>query len=237
MALNRIIDRRLDARNPRTQSRELPSGRMSLREGWALLLGGAVVYVAACAWLGPWYLRVAAIPLAVFAGYPYLKRFTPFCHAGVGVALALAPLAGFAAAHPDLAEFMPALWLAAFAFFWVTGFDIIYATLDESSDREQGIRSMVTWMGRPRALRVSGALHLIAFGCLIAVAARLLASTAPLPGWAWPVVGTALAATGILLYLEQRWAQDVDLAFFKVNVVVGFGVLVTVLLARLPGGF
>ena len=99
---------------------------------------------------------------AVFAAYPYLKRFTPLCHAGVGVALALAPLAGFAAAHPALEHTGPAFALALFALCWVTGFDIIYATLDEASDRANGIHSMVVWLGRTRALRVSWALHLVA---------------------------------------------------------------------------
>src|SRR5207249_1978833 len=143
--MNRIIDRRLDALNPRTRGRELPAGTMRAAEGWALLVASIAAYVAACAWLGPWYLRIAPVPLAVFAVYPYLKRFTPFCHFGVGSALGLSPLAGYAAAHPDLALPWAAVWLSGFAFFWVSGFDIIYATLDEEFDREHRVRSMVEW--------------------------------------------------------------------------------------------
>src|SRR5262245_53712524 len=90
MALNRLIDRRLDALNPRTRTRELPSGALKTAEAVALLVVSALAYLAACAALGPWFLRVAVIPLAVFALYPYLKRWTPFCHFGVGTALALA---------------------------------------------------------------------------------------------------------------------------------------------------
>jgi len=238
MAMNRIIDRRLDALNPRTRGRELPAGRMRLPEAWALLLGGVAAYLGSCAWLGAWYLRMAAVPLAVFAVYPYLKRFTPFCHAGVGAALALSPLAGFAAAHPDLEMFSPVLWLAGFALCWVTGFDIIYATLDEVSDREHGIRSMVTWLGREPALRVSALLHAVAFACLVAGAGAILAAApAPLPAWGWPCVGAALAGAGTLLFLEQRWAGNVDLAFFKVNLFVGFAALAAVLFARAAAGF
>jgi 4-hydroxybenzoate polyprenyltransferase len=237
MALNRLIDRRLDALNPRTQARELPAGRMRAAEAWVLLAASASAYLIACALLGPWYLEVAAIPLVVFTAYPYLKRFTPLCHLGVGAALALAPLAGYAAAHPDLARITPALWLSAFALAWVTGFDIIYATLDEAFDRAHGVHSMVAWLGRKRALRLAGALHTVAFLCLVGAVGLLLGGTPRLTGWAMPVSLLALAATGVLLYLEQRWAEDVDLAFFKVNVFVGFGVLATVLAARAAGGF
>jgi 4-hydroxybenzoate polyprenyltransferase len=237
MALNRLIDRRLDALNPRTKGRELPAGRMRAAEAWLLLAVSAAVYLAACAALGPWFLKVAPIPLIVFTAYPYLKRFTPLCHFGVGAALALAPLAGYAAAHPDLARIVPSFWLSAFALAWVSGFDIIYATLDEEFDRTHGVRSMVAWLGRRRALMVAGALHAVAFLCLVGAVVLLLGGTPRITDWAMPVSLLALAATGVLLYLEQRWAEDVDLAFFKVNVLVGFGVLATVLAARAAGGF
>jgi 4-hydroxybenzoate polyprenyltransferase len=235
LALNRLIDARLDALNPRTRSRELPAGRMRVREAWWLLAGSTAIYLGACAMLGPWYLHVAAIPLAVFTLYPYLKRITPLCHFGVGLALALAPLAGFAAAHPELRDWQPAALLAGFAFLWVSGFDIIYATLDEEFDRAHGVRSMVTWLGRRRALSVSGLLHVGAF-VLLVLAARALTTAEPLvtgwTPWAMPALVVVLFGAGVLLYLEQRWAEDVNLAFFKVNVAVGFTVLAAVLLAR-----
>lgn len=243
MALNRLIDRRLDALNPRTRTRELPAGRMKLAEAVALLAASVAAYLFACAALGPWFLRVAFAPLVVFTLYPYLKRFTPFCHFGVGAALALAPLAGFAAAHPDLEGFGPALWLSGFALAWVSGFDVIYATLDEESDRALGVRSVVVWLGRRRALAVSAALHLAGFACLVLAAVSVLQGPAHAPPGmlaAPPGMLAALAATvlatGCLLWLEQRWAEDVNLAFFKVNVVVGFGVLATVLVARAAAG-
>lgn len=237
MALNRLIDRRLDALNPRTKRRELPDGRMRLAEAWLLLAASSAVYLFACAALGPWFLKVAAVPLVVFTVYPYLKRFTPLCHFGVGAALALAPLAGYAAAHPDLSRPGPALWLSAFAVSWVSGFDIIYATLDEDFDRLQRLRSMVTWLGREQALVMAGVLHLAAFLCLAFAAGATLMGAPHIAGWALPAVVAALTVTGVLLYLEQRWAEDVDLAFFKVNVLVGFAVLATVLTARAAGGF
>jgi 4-hydroxybenzoate polyprenyltransferase len=236
MTLNRVIDRRLDAVNPRTRTRELPAGRMRLAEAVALLGLSTGTYLAACAALGSWYLRVAIVPFAVFALYPYLKRFTPLCHAGVGLALALAPLAGFAAAHADLRAGGAAFALAGFALGWVTGFDIIYATLDEVFDRAHGVHSMVVWLGRARALRVSWLLHVAAMAAL-GFAAWRVAFSGGAPRVAW-LVATALcfAGTVTLLWLEQRWAEDVNLAFFKTNVAVGFLVLATVLAARMASG-
>jgi len=236
MTLNRVIDRSIDAKNPRTRTRELPAGTMRLAEAIALLVVSTALYAAACAALGAWYLRVAVLPFAVFAIYPWLKRFTPFCHAGVGAALALAPLAGYAAAHPELRSSAAAFALAAFALCWVTGFDIIYATLDETFDREAGLHSAVASLGRARALRVSWALHLVAMAAL-AWAAWRVAFGAGRPQPFWTVLTLAgLAGTFVLLWLEQRWAEDVNLAFFKTNVWVGFVVLATVLAARMASG-
>ena len=239
MALNRIIDRRLDALNPRTRERELPAGRMKLAEAWALLAASGAAYVAACAALGPWFLRVSPLPLAVFTLYPYLKRVTPFCHFGVGAALTLAPLAGFAAAHPGLEEWRPAVALSLFALLWVSGFDIIYATLDEAFDRAHGVRSMVSWLGRTRALRVSWALHLAAGAALLWLFWHLLDHAGLEVVSLWGALTLALLVTVfILFYLEQKWAEDVNLAFFKTNVWVGFAVLALVLAGRMwDGGF
>ncbi len=240
LALNRLIDRRLDALNPRTQVRELPTGAIRLIEAVALLVASAAAYLAACVMLGPWYVKVSAVPLAVFTLYPYLKRFTPLCHVGVGTALALAPLAGYAAAHPDLAELPVPLCLAAFALLWVTGFDIIYATLDEAFDRAHGVNSLVVWLGRERALKVSGVLHRLAALALVPAAVSMLnrVPRGPLSNLL-PALGTLalLTTTAVLLALEQRWAEHVNLAFFKVNVWVGFAVLAMVLMARSAGSF
>jgi 4-hydroxybenzoate polyprenyltransferase len=118
----------------------------------------------------------------------------------------------------------------------VSGFDIIYATLDEDFDRGHGIHSMVAWLGRARALRVSWALHLLGAAALV-VTAWLLMSSAAVRATDWGIAaGVMLAAAFLLLYLEQRWAEDVNLAFFKTNVWVGFVVLAMVLAARMAGG-
>jgi len=240
MSLNRLIDRRLDALNPRTRTRELPSGAMKVAEAWGLLAAALAVYVAACWALDPaglFYLEVAAIPIVVFTLYPYAKRFTPFCHLGVGAGMGLAPIAGYVAAHPDLAHPWAALWLGAFTLAWGSGFDIIYSTLDEESDRANGVRSMVVWLGRARALEVSAWLHRVAQVCLVPMIAQvLLAAGWPLPSFAAVVAFFVWSGIGVLLYLEQKWAEDVNLAFFQVNVWVGASVLALVLVSRAAGG-
>ncbi len=239
MAMNRLIDRHIDALNPRTRVRELPSGRMAVAEGWVLLAASLATYLAACVALGPLYVRVAAIPLAVFAIYPWLKRFTPFCHAGVGAAMSLSALAGWAVAHPDLAHPAPAIGLALFALCWGTGFDIIYGTLDEEFDRAHAVHSAVVWLGRARALEVSAFLHRLGALALGGAALALLSPAAGgLTVRGFLAVLAVWLAIVAMLELEQHWAEDVNLAFFKINAWVSGAVFVMVMVARwVTGGF
>lgn len=219
LALNRIIDRRLDAANPRTRSRELPSGAMTLGEAWALATLGAAIYALAAWLIAPVCLALAPIPLAVFVAYPYLKRVTAWCHLGVGLGLAMAPLGGWFAARLVFDEPGPPLLLAAFTLLWVAGFDVVYATLDQDHDRAAGIRSLPARHGRATALRLARAMHVLAWVALAALVAWRLA---------WPFALAPLALVGALLAWEQARADDVDLAFFRVNVWVGFAALATV---------
>jgi 4-hydroxybenzoate polyprenyltransferase len=219
MALNRIIDRRIDAANPRTATRELPQGRMGLGEAWMIALAGLALYALACANLPPVCRLLAPVPVLVFVIYPYLKRFTPFAHLGIGVALGLAPLGGWVAVRGDLAHMAPGVLLGVFTLFWVAGFDVIYATLDEESDRSTGIRSLPAWLGSAAALRVSAFFHLLAMVALAVLYFLFLSGT---------VAGLTVLGVGGLLFAEQRQAQDVDLAFFRINIVVGFAVLAAI---------
>jgi len=216
MVLNRLIDREIDARNPRTLSREIPAGRVKVWEARALCAGALAGYAATAAALGAICLVLSPIPVAVFVLYPHMKRFTPLAHFGVGLGLCMAPLGAFVAASLALPLTPPILALAAFMFFWASGFDIIYATLDEEFDRTGGVRSLPASLGRKGALAVSGVLHVAAFAALSALAALLGAR---------PAATVLLALSGVFLFLEHRFAHDVDLAFFKGNVVVGALVL------------
>lgn len=221
MALNRIIDRRLDARNPRTAIRELPAGRMTLTEAWAVAAGGLALYLFACLQLPPLCLQLSPVPVAVFVAYPYLKRITSLAHFGIGLALALAPLGAWVAVTGSLGGVEPALWLAAFTWLWVAGFDIIYATLDETFDRQSGLHSLPGRLGLRRALLVSAAVHVLAVATLLVLYFRHLGGAASL---------AMVGIVAVLLAAEQRLAHRVDLAFFHLNIVVGFAVLAAVAL-------
>ncbi len=215
-AFNRIIDRHIDRLNPRTAGRELPAGKMNLFEAWGVGLLGAGAYITSAWAIAPICLYLSPVPLLIFVGYPYLKRFTPWAHLGIGAADALAPLGGWLAAKQSFSGVGPALCLGLFTFFWVSGFDIIYATMDEAFDRDHAVRSLPARYGRKTALQISGVLHALAFLSLAALYAVYFRAAVSL---------LTLAAIGSLLYLEHRLSDDVDLAFFKINAVLGFGIL------------
>lgn len=219
MGLNRIIDRNIDARNPRTVVRELPRGAMKLAEAWAIVSGGLLLYLASCALLSPVALRLSPIPLIAFVLYPYLKRFTPLAHYGVGLSLAFAPLGGFVAVTGSTRDAAAALWLAGFTLFWVAGFDIIYATLDIDFDRAEGLRSIPALLGRERGLVVGAATHALAIGCLVMLYREEFSGLLAIVG---------IVATALLLVAEHWLAERVNLAFFQLNIVVGFLVFGTV---------
>jgi 4-hydroxybenzoate polyprenyltransferase len=212
MALNRIVDRRIDARNPRTAGRELPAGRMTPAQAWAVAAGGLLLFYAAVAALPPICWKLSPIPLAVFVIYPFLKRFTALAHLGVGAALACGPPAAYAAVTGRILPVGPAHLLAVFTLLWVAGFDVIYATLDEAFDRREGLRSLPAALGSRRALQVAAVMHAGAIAVLAWMTLRYL--TGP---WPWAL----LAVVAGMLVAEHRLAHHVDLAFFRINAWLG----------------
>jgi 4-hydroxybenzoate polyprenyltransferase len=212
MSLNRIVDRRIDARNPRTASRELPSGRMSVTKALAVALMGLGVYLAACAALGGWCLALCPIPLVPLLGYSWLKRFTALCHFGIGLCLALAPLGAYVATTGGIRFSAGIVLFAVFVFFWLSGADIIYALLDLKSDLANGIHSLPAAIGRSNALAISAACELIALGALTAVymvSGRGGASTAAL----------LLAAASMALMVLPAIPEQ--LRFFPISTTAG----------------
>ncbi len=220
LGLNRIIDREIDRRNPRTAGRELPSGVISLRGALAITCAGILVYIISASLICDLVLYLSPIPLIVFVSYPYMKRFTYLCHFGVGLGLALAPLGGWVAVTCSLGGLLPAILLSLFTLCWVSGFDIIYATLDEESDRESGVFSLVSVFGTKRALSISALLHFFAFIVLVILYLYKFNTLYALP---------FLFVSGLLLFLEYKKSSNVDLAFFKINILVGFFVFIFVI--------
>jgi 4-hydroxybenzoate polyprenyltransferase len=221
LALNRIIDRNIDKLNPRTLDREIPSGRMNLSDAILILAAGLALYWVATAHISLFCLYLSPLPLIIYAVYPYMKRFTPFAHFGVGLGLAMAPLGGWFAIRNSFDGMLPGLLLAIFTMCWVSGFDIIYSTLDEEFDRKENLYSFSSRLGKIRALRISAVLHIAAFVLLVVLFFLQVRALAAFP---------FLLCSGYFLYLEQKKAEDVELAFFKINIVVGFAVLAMVLM-------
>jgi 4-hydroxybenzoate polyprenyltransferase len=220
-ALNRIIDRHIDARNPRTAKRDLPSGRMSLWEASWVMITGLALYFCSAYFISEFCFYLSPIPLVIFVIYPTMKRYTPLAHFGVGLGLAMGPLGGWFAVSPSFENLLAPALLSLFTLFWVAGFDIIYSTLDEEFDRKESLYSFPARFGEQRALKYSAYLHLASFGLLVVLFFYSVFSLLALP---------LLLLTGYLLYLEQRKADDVELAFFRINAVAGFAVLSMVLI-------
>lgn len=195
LALNRIIDREIDRRNPRTAGRELASGKLTLREAFLVLAGGTALYLVAAGLISMFCLAISPIPLIIFTAYPYMKRFTPLAHFGVGLGLAMAPLGGWFAVEQSFENPMPAVLLTLFTLFWVAGFDIIYSTLDEMFDRSENLHSFTSRFGKKKALRISGFLHAMAFLMLVTLFATYVRAV---------ISFVFLVSAGILLYLEQQ---------------------------------
>ena len=224
MSLNRLIDAELDARNPRTASRELPSGALSRSQVIGLCAGSLAIYVIATWNLDPAVRWLWPIPVFFFVVYPYLKRFTWLCHLWLGVALGLAPVGAWAAVS---GTFPWESWAIGGAVaLWVAGFDLFYALLDLEHDRAAGLISWATRFGE-RGVFVGAALHHLGAVVLLAAAGYGLGLGA------WYFAGVAVVA--LLLAYEHSLVAPGDLrrlntAFFTVNGLISIVLLVFVVL-------
>ena len=223
MALNRLIDARIDAANPRTAGRELPSGKLSVAAVVAFCAASLVVYVAAVWQLDPFVRPLAPIPVIAFVVYPYLKRYTWLCHLWLGAVDGLAPVGAWAAVAGNLAWEAWALGGAVAA--WVAGFDLFYSLFDVEVDNEQGLQSWATRFGERGAFLGARALHVLTVLLLIAVGVGL-----SLGVLYW--VGVALVG-GLLAYEHSLVSpgdlRRLDTAFFTMNGVISVAFFVFVL--------
>jgi 4-hydroxybenzoate polyprenyltransferase len=211
MGFNRIADRNIDAKNPRTANRELPAGAVSLRAAWILTLGSAAVFVGAAALLGPLCLALSPVALVLLFGYSLTKRFTALCHLFLGLAIASGPAGAWIAVRGDFG-WAPGLLMIAVAT-WIAGFDVLYALADRDFDRGAGLHSIPAKFGISGALVISAALHAVTLAALVT-----LASVAALGVPYWLGVGVVAA----LLVYEHAIVKPTDLsrlnaAFFTLN--------------------
>jgi 4-hydroxybenzoate polyprenyltransferase len=224
MALNRLIDAGIDARNPRTAGRELPTGSLSRAEVMAFTVASLAILVASTFFLSPPCRYLWPIVVAAFIVYPYTKRYTWFCHYALGLTDGLAPAAAWVAVSGHIALSTVLLFVAVGL--WVGGFDVIYAIFDLDFDRQEGIHSLPVKIGWRRSLLVAALSHLAAVSLLVAVG--------PLLGLGWVYVAGCLLVAALLAWshvdIARRGLQRVGMGFMTVNGVVGlvYGVVAIV---------
>jgi 4-hydroxybenzoate polyprenyltransferase len=230
MGFNRVVDREIDARNPRTAMREIPAGALGVREATlAVVVASAVFFLAA--WrLNPLCAVLSPVALAWVLFYSYTKRFTRLAHLALGLGLGIAPVGGYLAIAGQWSDpWWLLIALAAAVMTWVGGFDILYALQDIEFDRAQGLHSLPASLGVPRAILVARLLH---SGTVVALACAGLGS--PIGTLYW--IGVATVA--ILLLYEHRLVRASDLsrldaAFFTMNGVISLSLFAFVLAGRL----
>jgi 4-hydroxybenzoate polyprenyltransferase len=231
MAFNRVVDRNIDAENPRTAKRHLPSGQLSVAGVWMFTLICCVGFVASTLIFLPNWLPIAlAIPVLLFLfGYSYAKRFTSLAHFWLGLSLMLAPVSAWIAIRGEIllqtpADIGPAIALGLVVFTWVSGFDIIYACQDYQFDCESKLHSVPTRLGVPGALRLAAACHLASVLLMAALPALF-----PALGMGWIFWAGVLAVAVLLMYEHGIVKADdltrVNVAFFQVNAIISLGLL------------
>jgi 4-hydroxybenzoate polyprenyltransferase len=237
MAFNRIMDRQLDALNPRTANRHLPAGQVSLLGAWLLwgLSGAGLVATS-------WFLNLlcfvlSPIALFVICFYSLTKRFTDYTHVFLGLALALAPIGAWLAvtgANLSWLQGAQMLVLSAAVVLWLTGFDIIYALQDYEFDRKHGLHSLVVAWGPKNALTAAFLAHIVMLGLLLVFGLLCRFRIAYLAGW-FMIVGCIVLEHFIARRRSLNWIQN---AFFRLNAVVSLiFLIVTVAEVVFMGGF
>lgn len=225
MGFNRIVDRDIDAANPRTAGREIPSGQISLGAAWGFTLGSAALFVLFSAMLGRTTLMLSPIAIAIVWGYSLTKRFTALCHLWLGMSLALAPTAVWIALTDSYGA-VPAVLSVAVGT-WVAGFDILYSTQDFEYDRSVGLNSIPARLGLRGALVVSALLHVVTVTALLSLPWFIPLS--------WPYAVGWVLITGVLVYehaiVTPSDLTRIDKAFFDLNGYISLVFLAAVALS------
>lgn len=222
MTFNRIVDRDIDAKNPRTANRELPSGKLSVGFAWVFLYVSIGVFLLASYSLNWLTFALSPVALIFVLGYSYAKRFTAFAHVILGIALAISPSAAWIAVRGSLNDEVPIL-LSVLVLMWTAGFDVLYACQDFDFDRKAGLRSIPARFGIKNSLWIARVFHFQAFIVLVLLYLVTGLGSLALAG----VVGV-----GALLIYQHTLVKPSDLsrmnaAFFTTNAFVSVILLVT----------
>jgi 4-hydroxybenzoate polyprenyltransferase len=211
MAFNRILDARIDARNPRTSMRHLPAGLLSTSFAWGFVIASVAVFLGAAWMLNPACLALSPLALGVVFFYSFTKRFTSLSHLVLGFALGIAPAAAWIAVTGSLDPRI--LWLTAAVTFWTAGFDVIYSCQDYEFDCSEGLFSVPKKFGIANALLISRLFHVCMVGCLIALVIGFKLG--------WLSIAGIAAIVALLIYEHSLVKPDdltrVNAAFFTVN--------------------
>jgi 4-hydroxybenzoate polyprenyltransferase len=227
MAFNRIVDRKFDALNPRTAKRHLPNGEISLASAILFCAISAAGLIVASYFLNPLCFYLSPVALALVCFYSLTKRFTDYTHVFLGVALALAPVGAWLAvrgADVSTLEILQMTTLAFAVILWLVGFDIIYALQDYEFDKSHGLRSLVVAWGPQNALAAAFLAHMVMCGLLLAFGLLCHFRLAYLIGWLI-ILGCLVLEHWIARRRSLNW---INLAFFRLNALVGVVFLVVV---------
>ena len=231
MTLNRIIDRDIDARNPRTESRHLVSGSMSMRTAWNLALAFLIVLLFSAWQLNEVALMMAWLPVLAFVIYPYTKRYTWGCHLWLGLCLGLAPAGAWLALSADVhgwdaildSHWYPTIFFISLGVaLWITAFDINYARMDVESDRKQGIHSFPARFSEQATTRTSVQLTLLWFACF--------AIADPMDEIYFLAAAGIMAIANIAVIITRERLADFQTTLFRVSMLTGWVLLAAIII-------
>ena len=220
MLLNRIIDLKVDQLNPRTKSRPLPSGRVSMRLAKVYLCLSIIIFLVSSFLICDFLIYLALIPIVMFYIYPFTNKFTFLCHFFLGATLSLGPLAGGIAATCSLKSFFDTWPLAFFTLFWISGFDILYALKDYSHDIKEGIYSIPSFFGKKVSINISIYCFLLS---LIFIFIYIL-KTGPT---IFQFIIFSIISMG--LFVQVYNSKKSDFSFFEYNSYIGFLILILII--------
>ena len=225
MAFNRVLDARFDARNPRTQDRALPAGRVDIRSYWLFLIVSSAIFIFAANMLNSLAFYLSPVALLIVFFYSFTKRFTAYSHFWLGLAIAISPVGAWVAIREEIS--FSSLILGAAVIFWLVGFDILYSCMDVEFDRSSGLKSIPQKFGIENALRIAFASH----GMMVLFLLGLLLFV----GQLGVLYSIGVVVVAILLFYEHSLVRPDDLsriniAFFNINGIISLGLMIFVII-------